>query len=95
MAVDLLKKKASSQGAVSSLVAHCGVSARQAYRYVQRAQESSKPLPLPEAKDVFTVKLPVGLIDRVRQRAHREEQAISDLVAEALEDFLKKRRSHG
>jgi hypothetical protein len=95
MAVDLLKNKASSQEAVSSLVDHCGVSARQAYRYVQRAQASSKPLPLPEAKDVFTVKLSIGLIERVRQRARREDRAISDMVTEALEDFLKKRRSHG
>jgi len=95
MAVDLLRKKSSPQEAVCSLVTHCGVSPRQAYRYVQQAQGTSASLPLPETKAVFTVKLPISLIDRVRQTARRQDRPISDLVSAALQEFLSKRRSHG
>jgi len=95
MAVDLLRKKSSPQEAVCSLVTHCGVSPRQAYRYVRDAQGTSQWLPLPESKAVFTVKLPLSLIDRVRQSARRQGRPISDLVGAALQEFLLKRRSHG
>ncbi|MDA1272654.1 MAG: hypothetical protein O2960_01190 [Verrucomicrobia bacterium] len=95
MAADLLRKRVSPQEVVLSLVERCEVSTRQAYRYVQQAQSISKPLPIPETKAVFTVKLPVSLIERVRQDARRESRPISDVVGEALESFLSKRRSHG
>jgi predicted transcriptional regulator len=51
--------------------------------------------PLPEPKTVFTVRLPVNLIQRVRQIARARRQPISDLVTEALQDFLTKLKTHG
>jgi hypothetical protein len=95
MALDLLKKDISPSEVVSSLVAKFDLSARQAYRYLQEAQRTRKPLALPQPKAVFTVKLPIDLIQRVRQIARGRGQAISDLVTEALEDFLTKRKTHG
>lgn len=95
MAIELLKKNASLAEAVSSLASRCGLSRRQAYRYLQQAQAAEKPLPIPESKSVFTVKLPIGLIHAVRTRARRRGQPIGDLVAHALEDFLGKEGSHG
>lgn len=88
MAVDLLRKNASVQRVVSSLVRQAHVSVRQAYRYVHQAQQAPRRLPVPEAKAVFTVKLPERLITRVRRQARRQRQPISDWVAEALEAFL-------
>jgi hypothetical protein len=95
MALDLLKKKISPKEVVSSLEVKFELSTRQAYRYLQQAQRTTKPLALPKPKAVFTVKLPTGLIQRVRQIARRRRQSISDLVTQALEDWLTKSKAHG
>jgi hypothetical protein len=70
--------------AVSSLVAQFDLSTRQAYRYLQQAHKTRKPLALPESKTVFTVKLPLDVVQHVRQIARGRRQSISDLVTEAL-----------
>jgi hypothetical protein len=95
MALDLLKKNNSPREVVSLLVAEFDLSARQAYRYLRQAHRTRKPLALPEPKTVFTVKLPLNVVQRVRQIARGRRQPISDLVTEALEEFLTKRRTHG
>ena len=95
MALELLKKETSPKEVVSSLEAEFKLSARQAYRYLQQAQRTTKPLAVPEPKAVFTVKLPTSLIQRVRQIARRRRQPISDLVNQALEAWLTKSKAHG
>ncbi len=95
MALDLLEKKISPSEVVSSLGAKFDLSARQAYRYLREAQNTTKPLAVPQPKAVFTVKLPTNLIRRVRQLARRRRQPISDLVTEAVEDWLTKSKAHG
>ena len=95
MALDLLKKDISPRKVVSSLETEFELSARQAYRYLQQAQKTTKPLAVPEPKAVFTVKLPTSLIQRVRQIARRRRQPISDLVNQALEDWLTRSKAHG
>jgi predicted HicB family RNase H-like nuclease len=52
-------------------------------------------LSIPEAKDVFTVKLPKSLIRRVRQKARAQDRPISDWVAQALEEQLGGASRHG
>jgi hypothetical protein len=91
--VSLLKKKTSPQEALSWLITHYGISRRQAYRYLQQAQTAPGPLPVPEAKKVFTVKLSVGLIRQVRQQARRGGGTISQWVEAALRRNL--RQGHG
>jgi predicted transcriptional regulator len=54
-----------------------------------------KPLALPEPKAVFTVKLPPRLIQRVRRRARARRQPISQVVTEALQQFLTPPNRHG
>ena len=49
-------------------------------------------MPVPEARVVFTVKLPASLADRVRERARQTGVTISALVAQALTEFLAPRR---
>ena len=95
MALDLLKKKTPPPKVATALAARFDLSARQAYRYVQQAQRVAQPLALPEAKAVFTVKLPPRLIRRVRRRARARGQSISAVVTEALQQFLTPGTPHG
>ncbi len=92
--VSLLKRKTSPE-VLSWLIAQYGLSRRQAYRYLQRAQSAGGPVLVPEAKKVFTVKLPVSLIRQVRQQARRQGGAISSWVAQALRRSLNLRQGHG
>jgi hypothetical protein len=93
-AIDLLRRDATPGEVVSSLVCRFEISMRQAHRYLQRAQTAAGPLSLPESKEVFTVKLPSALIQEVRFAARRSRRPISDLTAEALRAFLRK-KAHG
>ena len=52
--------------AVARLAQDCTISPRQAYRYLEQAQQLKHPVPPSEAKLAFTVKLPHSLIRRVR-----------------------------
>ena len=92
--VSLLKRKTSPE-VLKWLIAKYGLSRRQAYRYVHQAQSAGGPLLVPEAKRVFTVKLPVSLIRQVRQQARREGGTISQWVTEALRRSLNLRQGHG
>jgi hypothetical protein len=93
--VSLLKQKTSPSEVLSRLIARYGLSRRQAYRYLQQAQNAHGPLTVPEAKQVFTVKLSISLIRQVRQQARREGGAISQWVESALRRSLKLRQGHG
>jgi predicted DNA-binding transcriptional regulator YafY len=91
MALALLKKNVPLGEAVSSLAKRCQLSNRQAYRYLRHAQAVGSPLPIPETKSAFTVKLPPRLIEAVRGEAHQIDMPISDLVARALGEYLQRR----
>ena len=68
------------------------VSLRQARRYVDVAQDHPQGLPVPEPTVAFTVKLPVGLVRRLRVRARSTGTRVSTLVTQALEDWLDRVR---
>ena len=55
--------------AVERLAKDCSISPRQAYRYLEHAQQLKGPVPPREAKLAFTVKVPHSLIQRVRAYA--------------------------
>jgi hypothetical protein len=69
------------------------VGMRQAYRYLQEACEVSSPLEPPEPKEVFTVKLPISLIERLRTHPRRSKQSLSDFVCQALKCALEEESS--
>jgi hypothetical protein len=52
-------------------------------------------VPVPEVKRVFTVKLSVSLIRKVRQRSRHEGDTISQWVEAALRRSLSRRQGHG
>jgi hypothetical protein len=85
---ELLGSRKSASEAALELATRWGLSLRQAARYVQRASACAGPLPMPEAKGVFTVKLPQRLMSQVRARARRQKQPISQWVSQALEQYL-------
>ena len=86
-AADLLDSDVLVADAARELARRFGCSTRQAHRYLQRAARSGHvPVPAPAA--VFTVKLPVPLIARVRTHAAASGRTLSAVVAQALEEFL-------
>ena len=75
-----------------TLVRRYQVSLRQARRYVDVAQQHPHGVPVPEPTVAFTVKLPVGLVRRVRAHARATGTRLSALVTRALEDWLERVR---
>ncbi len=90
-AADLLDAGMLAAEAARELAGRFGCSLRQAHRYVQRADRSGH-VEVPARTAVFTVKLPVPLIARVRAHAADSGHTISAVVAQALEEFLARAR---
>lgn len=81
--------------AVERLARDCSISSRQAYRYLQQAQRLKEPVPVSEPKLAFTVKLPHGLIQRVRLYASVKRISISEVVSRALLALLPRGGGRG
>jgi predicted DNA-binding transcriptional regulator YafY len=94
LARDLLLRKQIPE-AVSDLAQTCSISHRQAYRYLQRAQNLKKPVPVVDPKIAFTVKLSRTLVDRLRAYASSSGQTLSDLVNHALVMLLNRGSRRG
>lgn len=94
-ALILLRKHGSLATAAAKLAAQHGISRRQAYRYVREAKAGGKPIPIPEQKITFSVKLSHGLIHALRQRAKSSGKTISEIVTQAVEAFLSTGRGCG
>ena len=76
------------------LAGRFGCSERQARRYAEVAARSGAVV-VPEPATVFTVKVPGGLAQRVREHARASGRSISAVVAQALEEFLARgHRNH-
>jgi hypothetical protein len=86
-AADLLDAGVPAGEAARELADRFGCSPRQAHRYLHTAVRAGHvPVPAPAA--VFTVKLPIPLIDRVRAHAAASGRTLSSVVAQALEELL-------
>lgn len=85
-AVELAAEGSAPAEAARALAERFGVSVRQARRYVDTA--AGGWVEIPDRTVVFTVKLPQGLVGRVRAYAAEHRLAISAVVAAALVDFL-------
>jgi DNA-binding transcriptional regulator LsrR (DeoR family) len=91
-AAELLTSGCDIAEAARRLARRHRISERQARRYVERARDRG-PVEVPSAKIVFTVKLPIELVRRIRQRAQRSGQTLSAVVTLALTEFLERLRS--
>jgi predicted DNA-binding transcriptional regulator YafY len=81
--------------AVQKMVRDCGISSRQAYRYLQQARRLKRPVVAGDPKVAFTVKLSQTLVERVRSHASVTGLSLSDIVSRALVALLARRRGRG
>ena len=86
------QKHESRAEAGAALSREYGISKRQAYRYLEAAQRRDTPLPIPESRVVFIVKLPEGLVEALRQHAAHTRKSLGAVVAHALEAYLGRGR---
>jgi hypothetical protein len=86
----MLRQQQSPAAVVSALVKGGGISHRQAYRYLLQAQKQPQLQLAPPTKAVFTVNLPRRLIQEVRHRCRRQQRRISHVVADLLQEWLKR-----
>jgi predicted DNA-binding transcriptional regulator YafY len=89
LTVRLLQDKTSPAEVLEKLATRYRVSRRQAYRYLKLAQRARVPLPIPEPKIVFTVKLSPTIVRQVRRRARTEKRSISEWVDQVLRRSLQ------
>ena len=92
---DLLLHVDQLSAAVEQMAQDCSISPRQAYRYLEQAQQLKHPVPPGEAKLAFTVKLPHSLVRRVRTFAAAKGLSISEVVSRALLVLLPRGRGRG
>ena len=81
--------------AARELAGQLAISTRQAYRYLTQARQLSAPVPLPDAKEVLSVRLSRSLIRRLRDCSAATGTAVSELVAQALRALLASRTRDG
>ena len=81
--------------AIRKMVRDCGVSPRQAYRYLQEARRLKQPVVVGDPKVAFTVKLSQTLVERVRSHASMTGLSLSEIVSRALVALLARRRGRG
>jgi predicted DNA-binding transcriptional regulator YafY len=90
-----MKEHESLSQAAAVLVRKFGISKRQAYRYLDQARARDGPVPIPDRKVAFTVKLSEGLVEALREHARSKGKRLSEIVAEALGAFLRRGRGRG
>lgn len=86
-AAELLDDHGATADVVREVARRFRLSERQARRYVDRARKDG-PVEVPEASVVFTVRLPGGLVARLRAHGSDTGRTLSSLVAEAIEELL-------
>ncbi|MHB8370997.1 MAG: hypothetical protein ACYDBP_15165 [Leptospirales bacterium] len=77
------------------LITRYGVSRRQAYRYLEEAQEMAHPVPVGEASVPITIKIPGSVARLLREEAPARGLTIGELVARAVRDWLFRERGRG
>lgn len=91
-AQQLLQDNVAFAEAAEVLAERFSVGKRQAYRYLKEACQSSSPLSVPDDKTVFTVRLPIVLIDQLRNHPRPSGQSLSDFVCQVLQRALEEQR---
>jgi hypothetical protein len=84
----LLREHSSLPEAAERLARNWSVTKRQAYRYLQRAQQLRQPVPVQDAKVSFTVKLSRRLVARLRTYAASTGLTLSEIVSRAVQAVL-------
>ena len=94
-AFDLLAQGYALADAAEALAQKFGLSRRQAYRYLQDAQEMDGPALAVQPSVPITLKMPEDVVKRLRSHAQASGMAIGEIVAHAVASFLDKLHRHG
>ena len=95
-AFDLLAKSYTlAEAAEMSPTQQFGLSRRQAYRYLQDAQEIDAPVLVASPSIPITIKIPADVVSRLRSYAQTSGMTIGEIVAQAIVSFLDKLHRHG
>ena len=90
-----LRARARPPEAAERLARSWAISMRQAYRYLEQAQQLKQPVPVGDAKVSFTVKLSRRLVERLRTYAASTGLTLSEIVSRALLAVLHRRGGRG
>ena len=94
-AFDLIARGQNLNAAAEALVEQFGLSLRQAYRYLQQAQEIKRPVQVAAPSIPITIKVPGDVVMKLRAYARASGMTIGQTVARAVLRFLAKARRHG
>ena len=81
--------------AAERLARDCSISRRQAYRYLEQAQQLKHPVPVGDAKVSFTVKLSRSLVGRLRDYAASTGLTLSEIANRAFSAVLHRGGGRG
>ena len=81
--------------AADILVHRYSVSRRQAYRYLEEAQELGYPVPVGEVSVPMTIKVPESVARRLREESRSRGLTIGEIVSRAVGDWLWRERGRG
>ena len=91
----LLRAHAPLPEAAERLARDWSVTKRQAYRYLERARQLKRPVPVEDAKVSFTVKLSRRLVARLRTYAASAGLTLSEIVSQAVQAVLHRGGGRG
>ena len=94
-AFNLLAQGYTLAEAAEALTQQFGLSRRQAYRYLQGAQEIDAPVLVASPSIPITLKIPEDVVKRLRSHAQSSGMTIGEIVAHASVSFLDKLHRHG
>ena len=95
LARTLLQQHGRLPEAAEHLACVSSISLRQAYRYLEQAQQLKRPVPVGDAKVSFTVKLSRSLVDRLRVYAASTGLTLSEIVSRAVLTVLHRGGGRG
>ena len=95
LARTLLREHAHLPAAAERLAQTCSISRRQAYRYLDQAQQLKHPVPVGDVKVSFTVKLSRSLVDRLRAYAAFTGLTLSEIASRAFSAVLHRGGGRG
>ena len=95
LARSLLREHEHVPEAANQFALSCSISKRQAYRYLQQAQQLKRPVPVGDAKVSFTIKLSRSLVARLRTYATSTGLTLSEIVSRALQAVLHRGGGRG
>lgn len=91
----VLAKAETIPDAVARLMRDCGLSRRQAYRYVHLARDLTAPVPVPDRKVPITVKVSQRVVRALHAHAGATGLSRSEIVSRALVGILPRRSRRG